>query len=168
MNFKEEVEALIPAVIVQLMTFKLFCSLNKSFFCGALPLTCLRIRIYEIGQGALGFHGESDAGLHYIDLNPVRAYEVARNKGNPFWYIYSSVLLHEMVHYWSDLHDVETMDVNGVHNESFRDEARRRGLMCFWDDKRGWNTTWINDDPFEPSSQAALDLRKIVGLYVPI
>ena len=155
-------------IFFQLMTYKMFCMLNRHFFRSSLPLEHLKIGIGSMspeGALALAHHWKDDDGIaHHIDLDPAAVFELGAGKMNPFWYAYTSVLLHEMVHYACDLRDVATVDANGWHNEVFRDEAQAHGLACQLDN-RGWNVTWLDDDPLSPRMRSSQELKRIIELY---
>lgn len=156
------------SVFFQLMTYKVFSILNESLFGDALPIRYLKIGIWDMsidGALVLAHHGKNDDGVvHYIDLDPMAAFEIGVKRGVPFWYAYTSVLLHEMVHYDCDIKGVSTADDNGWHNDVFRDQALAHCLTCQLDN-RGWNLTWLNDDPFSPSMKSSLKVKQIIELY---
>ena len=68
-----------------------------------------------------------------------------------------AVLLHQMIHYFCKLNKINAVTNSGrYHNESFKEQAEKHGLICEYESELGWGITKLNDET-EKNVKANLD-----------
>lgn len=121
-----------------------FDTLNEEYFENALPRPIITIqtspRAYghfttkEVWQDA-----QRKRSYHEINIGAERLNRPIANT--------IATLVHEMVHYYCKLNDIQdTSRGNTYHNKRFKEEAEKRGLLIDYDQKIGFSITQPGPD----------------------
>jgi hypothetical protein len=122
----------------------LFRFANDCFYEGKLPSDELEVTV-QAGKGsALGWFVPDKV---WKDKSGVHKYEI--NMSAEFL-LYGgierivSTLLHEMAHFYNEIHGIKDVSSHQYHNKKFKDTAEKHGLNVEKDDKRGFSVTSLN------------------------
>ncbi|MDL2318777.1 SprT-like domain-containing protein [Eubacteriales bacterium OttesenSCG-928-A19] len=115
-----------------------FDVLNKQYFDSALSKPMITIQSTPSAYGHFtpydAWQDENGNGRKEINLGAENLNRPAENT--------IATLVHEMVHYYCDMHDIKDTSRNGVyHNKRFKVEAEKRGLVISYDNSIGWSKT---------------------------
>lgn len=114
----------------------IYNSLNTDFFAGELsvPIITVQSKPGTYGHCSVAKVWQRPDGSTY-ELNiaaEVLNYPIEETL---------DTMLHEMVHLYCRQHSIkETSRGGSYHNKRFKEEAERRGLVCYQTGKYGWNT----------------------------
>lgn len=113
--------------------------LNEHFFQGELPRVIITV---QSSPKAYGHYTpweswREDGGQQgYKEIN-IGAETIDRPIENVI-----ATLLHEMVHFYNDLHGVKDVSRGGTyHNKKFKEQAELHGLIIDYDSRIGWSVT---------------------------
>lgn len=121
-----------------------FDALNQEYFENALPKPIIVI------QSAPGINGHFHPSEVWQDVQrKSRSYEIslgAESLKRPIANVIAT-LIHEMVHYYCHLHNIQDTSRGGTyHNSRFREEAEKRALIIDYDPKIGHSITTPSPD----------------------
>lgn len=117
---------------------RIFDLLNESFFEGELSRPTITIQSTPKAYGHFSLREDTwiskIGATHEINIG-------AGTLARPIEEI-AATLLHEMVHYYNYIHDIQDCSRgNTYHNKRFKEAAEARGLTVSHSDKYGWSHT---------------------------
>lgn len=121
-----------------------FSSLNKHYFENALSMPIITIQTSPKAYGhftvnEVWFDRQRKVAAHEINIS---AEALNRPIANTI-----ATLVHEMVHYYCHVNDIQDTSRGGTyHNKEFKEYAEKCGLIISYDAKIGWSIT-------EPSAE---------------
>lgn len=136
-NFMESVKEL----------HNIFNSLNKEIFNNELPLPAITIQS-KGKRNAIGWCSQLPIWINdKEEIENRHEINICAEYANTPVLVMAEIMLHEMIHYYADLHEIKTTSRNGsFHNKKYRDLGLRFGLIVSKTEKYGWAETKLNDE----------------------
>lgn len=133
--------------------YKAFDFFNKELFNGELknyaltiqaPKTKAYVNVLGWCSSIPTWHAiENDENDKSSDVPMYEVTLVANHLDRPFLEIMGTII-HEMVHLSNNLKDINDCSKSQFHNEKFRNEAERVGLICEKVPRKGWAATSLS------------------------
>lgn len=122
---------------------KIFKALNTDKFGGELEVPIITV------QNTSKAYGHLTCNKVWHNAHGVKQYELNIGAGTldrPIENVVST-MLHEMVHLYNQMHDVQDCSRgNTYHNKKFKEKAEEIGLIIGYDKRIGWSVTSPSDE----------------------
>lgn len=125
---------------------KIFHFLNKEVFSNELPEPAITIQSRG-KRNALGWCSQVPIWLNQEETDKRHEINICAENANMKVIDILEIMLHEMVHYYADLHEIKTTSRNGTfHNKKFKEIAEKYGLIVVKTQKYGYSDTKLNSN----------------------
>jgi ribosomal protein S27AE len=123
----------------------IFHFLNEEIFKNELPEPAITIQSRG-KRNALGWCSQNPIWLDNDEKDKRHEINICAENANMKVMDVLEIMLHEMVHYYGDLHEIKTTSRNGnFHNKKYKELAEKFGLLVIKTQKYGYSETKLND-----------------------
>jgi hypothetical protein len=136
---------------------KIFHLLNKEIFSNELPEPAITIQ-NRGKRNALGWCSINPIWVDNEDKGQKHEINICAENANISVIQIAEIMLHEMAHYYGDLHEIKTTSRNGnFHNKKYKELAEKFGLLVTKTKKYGYSETKLGENTLNLINQANFD-----------
>lgn len=137
--------------------YRIFHFLNESIFNNELPEPAITIQS-KGKRNALGWCSQILIWLDKEETDKRHEINICAENANLKVMNILEIMLHEMVHYYGDLHEIKTTSRNGnFHNRKYKDLAEKFGLIVTKTQKYGFSETKLNSKILQMAKEKNFD-----------
>lgn len=136
---------------------KIFHFLNDKVFQNELPLPTVTIQSRG-KRNALGWCSQNPIWLNKEETDKRHEINICAENANMKVIDILEIMLHEMCHYYADLHEIKTTSRGGTfHNKKFKEIAEKFGLIVTKTQKYGYADTKLSNDMMQLAQDNKFD-----------